>query len=73
MARPTVAEAMVYELHVGAFTRAGNYSAARRRMARLGITAIELMPLADFAGTRDWGYDGVLPFAPDSATAGPRT
>jgi malto-oligosyltrehalose trehalohydrolase len=62
-------EAVVYELHLGTFTAEGTYEAAMRqldRLARLGVTAIELMPLADFAGARNWGYDGVLPFAPDS-------
>lgn len=62
-------EAVVYELHVGAFTREGTFAAAAAdltRLAALGVTAIELMPLADFAGKRNWGYDGVLPFAPDS-------
>src|SRR5579863_1768094 len=62
-------EAVMYELHVGAFTREGTFAAAEAdlaRLAALGITAIELMPLADFAGKRNWGYDGVLPFAPDS-------
>jgi maltooligosyltrehalose trehalohydrolase len=62
-------EAVIYELHLGAFTQEGTYEAAARqldRLARLGVTAIELMPLADFSGARNWGYDGVLPFAPDS-------
>ncbi|HEV2162161.1 MAG TPA: malto-oligosyltrehalose trehalohydrolase [Stellaceae bacterium] len=62
-------EAVIYELHVGAFTREGTFAAAEAdlaRLAALGVTAIELMPLADFAGKRNWGYDGVLPFAPDS-------
>lgn len=62
-------ESVIYELHVGTFTREGTYRAAMRdlgRLARLGITAVELMPLADFAGSRNWGYDGVLPYAPDS-------
>jgi maltooligosyltrehalose trehalohydrolase len=66
-------EAVIYELHVGAFTRSGTrpgtFSAVRDRLdylADLGITAIELMPVADFPGQRDWGYDGVFPFAPDS-------
>ena len=48
--------------------------ALRRRLdhlAGLGVTAIELMPLADFPGTRNWGYDGVLPFAPDAAYGRP--
>ncbi|MGH7007186.1 MAG: malto-oligosyltrehalose trehalohydrolase [Stellaceae bacterium] len=62
-------EAVIYELHVGAYTREGTFAAVEAdlaRLAALGITAIELMPLADFAGKRNWGYDGVLPFAPDS-------
>jgi malto-oligosyltrehalose trehalohydrolase len=62
-------EAVIYELHLGTFTQEGTYEAAARqldRLARLGITAVELMPLADFSGARNWGYDGVLPFAPDS-------
>lgn len=51
-------EAVVYELHVGAFTRAGTFAAVEKRLvdlARLGITAIELMPVADFPGRRNWG------------------
>jgi malto-oligosyltrehalose trehalohydrolase len=67
-------EAVIYELHLGTFTRAGNYRGAMAELKRLcdiGITAIELMPLADFAGTRNWGYDGVLPFAPDSSYGRP--
>ena len=62
-------EAVIYELHVGAFTPSGTFSAVGDRLdylADLGITAIELMPVADFPGKRNWGYDGVLPFAPDS-------
>jgi maltooligosyltrehalose trehalohydrolase len=67
-------EAVIYELHIGSFTREGTYGAAMRgfeRLARLGVTAIELMPLSDFAGARNWGYDGVLPFAPDSSYGRP--
>jgi maltooligosyltrehalose trehalohydrolase len=67
-------EAVIYELHLGAFTREGTYRAATgelQRLRDLGITAIELMPLADFAGARNWGYDGVLPFAPDSSYGRP--
>ena len=67
-------EAVVYELHVGIFTPEGSFSAATRRLhdlARLGITAIELMPVADFPGHRSWGYDGVLPFAPDASYGTP--
>lgn len=62
-------EAVIYELHVGTFSTAGNYAGVIARLdylAELGVSAIELMPLADFPGARNWGYDGVLPFAPDS-------
>jgi maltooligosyltrehalose trehalohydrolase len=57
----------IYELHVGTFTPQGTFEAARERLPYLqdlGITAIELMPLAEFPGTRNWGYDGVHLFAP---------
>ena len=67
-------EAVIYELHVGSFTPEGTYRAAIGKLGHLaehGITAIELMPLSDFAGRRNWGYDGVLPFAPDSAYGRP--
>ena len=59
-------EAVVLEIHVGTFTEEGTLKAAAERMgeiAELGITAIELMPLGQFAGNRGWGYDGVLPDA----------
>src|SRR6185312_7495209 len=68
-------EAVVYELHLGDFSRGGSFATAQQqleRLARLGVTAIELMPLADFAGARNWGYDGVLPFAPDSSYGRPQ-
>ncbi len=64
-------EAVLYELHVGAF---GGYEGVRAhlpRLAELGITAVELMPIADFPGKRNWGYDGVLPYAPDCAYGTP--
>jgi malto-oligosyltrehalose trehalohydrolase len=67
-------EAVVYEMHVGTFTHEGTFRAAIGKLdylADLGITAIEVMPVADFAGRRNWGYDGVLPFAPDSAYGRP--
>ena len=63
------AEAVVYELHVGTFSPEGTYAGVIPRLdylVQLGVTAIELMPVADFPGARNWGYDGVLPFAPDS-------
>jgi maltooligosyltrehalose trehalohydrolase len=67
-------EAVIVEAHVGTFTREGTYRAMIGRLDHLvdtGITALELMPLADFAGSRNWGYDGVLPYAPDSAYGRP--
>jgi malto-oligosyltrehalose trehalohydrolase len=68
------AEAVIYELHVGTFTPAGTYAAAADRLdhlAELGITAIELMPLAATPGRWNWGYDGVLPFAPHAGFGRP--
>jgi maltooligosyltrehalose trehalohydrolase len=67
-------EAVIYELHIGTFTPEGTFAAAERRLAalaELGITAVELMPLADFPGQRNWGYDGVLQFAPHAAYGRP--
>ena len=67
-------EAVVYELHVGAATPEGTYAGLEKRLddlVDLGITAIELLPLADFKGTRNWGYDGVLPYAPDAVYGRP--
>ncbi|RYH62366.1 MAG: malto-oligosyltrehalose trehalohydrolase, partial [Alcaligenaceae bacterium] len=67
-------ELVFYELHVGSFTPEGTYNAAVAhlpRLAALGFTAIELMPLATFAGDWGWGYDGVLPFAPHPAYGSP--
>jgi maltooligosyltrehalose trehalohydrolase len=67
-------EAVVTEAHVGTFTREGTYRAMIGKLDHLvasGITALELMPLADFAGSRNWGYDGVLWYAPDSAYGRP--
>lgn len=64
---PRLAEQVVYELHVGAFTPEGTYEAARRRLsdiASLGANCIEVMPVASFAGPRGWGYDGVAHYAP---------
>ncbi|HEU5118859.1 MAG TPA: alpha-amylase family glycosyl hydrolase, partial [Isosphaeraceae bacterium] len=58
---------VIYELHVGTFTPEGTFASATRRLSylrELGISAVELMPLADFPGSRNWGYDGVNLFAP---------
>jgi len=68
------AESVVYEMHVGSFTREGTFEAAGQRLEYLrdtGITVVELMPLADFPGARNWGYDGVLFYAPDSSYGRP--
>jgi malto-oligosyltrehalose trehalohydrolase len=67
-------EAILYELHIGSFTAAGTFCGAIERLehlAALGVTALELMPVADFPGKRNWGYDGVLPFAPDASYGRP--
>ncbi|HEU4634785.1 MAG TPA: alpha-amylase family glycosyl hydrolase, partial [Edaphobacter sp.] len=67
-------EAVLYEMHIGTFTLAGQYRTAIERLdhlQELGVTAIELMAVADFPGRRNWGYDGVLWFAPDSAYGRP--
>jgi len=61
------ADSVVYELHIGCFTAAGTFAAARQRLPDLmemGITVLQIMPLSAFPGRRNWGYDGVLPFAP---------
>jgi maltooligosyltrehalose trehalohydrolase len=66
----SLADTVIYELHVGTFTGAGTYRAAIDKLpalAELGVTTLELMPVAAFAGARGWGYDGVAiwaPFAP---------
>jgi maltooligosyltrehalose trehalohydrolase len=64
----------VYELHVGTFSRSGTFDAVISELAylqRLGISAIELMPVAEFPGSRNWGYDGVDLFAPSRVYGGP--
>ena len=70
--RPPAGQEIIYEVHVGTFTDEGTFAAARGRLdylADLGVTAIELMPLSSFAGSRGWGYDGVAHFAPLPDTA----
>jgi maltooligosyltrehalose trehalohydrolase len=64
-------EAVIYELHAGAY---GGFDGIRAQLPyfkELGVTAIELMPIADFPGKQNWGYDGVLPYAPDEAYGTP--
>jgi maltooligosyltrehalose trehalohydrolase len=68
------AETVLIETHVGTFTRGGTYRAMIEKLDHLvatGVTALELMPLADFPGGRNWGYDGVLWYAPDSVYGRP--
>jgi maltooligosyltrehalose trehalohydrolase len=70
-----LADLVIYELHVGTFTRAGTFEAIISHLAslsELGVTALELMPVAEFPGSRNWGYDGVHLFAPQSTYGGPR-
>lgn len=65
--RPSLKGRVIYELHVGAFTRRGTFRAAIDRLdhlAQLGVNTIELMPIGDFPGRWNWGYDGVMLFAP---------
>lgn len=67
-------EAVLYELHLGAFTPEGTFAAAIGKLDHLqalGITAIEIMPVAAFPGRRGWGYDGVLLYAPDASYGRP--
>jgi maltooligosyltrehalose trehalohydrolase len=67
-------EFVIYELHVGTFTEEGTFRAATARLdefADLGITAVELMPIAQFPGSRNWGYDAVFPFAVQNSYGGP--
>ncbi len=67
-------ELVLYEIHVGTFTQEGSFEAViphLRRLRDLGVTAIEIMPVAQFPGSRNWGYDGALPFAVQSSYGGP--
>lgn len=64
-------EAVIYELHVGALGGFRGVTAQMPRLAALGITAIELMPVAEFPGAHNWGYDGVLPYAPETGYGTP--
>ena len=69
-----LSEQVIYELHVGAFSQAGTFAGAIPHLgalAELGVTALELMPIAEFPGARGWGYDGVYLSAAESAYGGP--
>jgi len=73
-ATPDLADVVVYELHVGTFSPEGTFDGAIARLDHLvdlGITAVEVMPVAEFPGRRGWGYDGVHLWAPHSAYGGP--
>jgi maltooligosyltrehalose trehalohydrolase len=73
-APPPPEDLVVYELHVGTFSEAGTFVGAIEHLAglsRLGVTAIEIMPVAEFPGTRGWGYDGVYISAAQSSYGGP--
>jgi maltooligosyltrehalose trehalohydrolase len=69
-----MADLIIYELHVGTFTTAGTFEAAIERLPYLidlGVTALEIMPVAEFPGARNWGYDGVSLYAPQGSYGGP--
>lgn len=69
-----LSETVLYELHIGTFTKAGTFDAAIGRLSALkdlGVTAVEVMPVAQFPGTRGWGYDGVFPSAAQNSYGGP--
>ncbi len=71
---PPLDQYIIYEAHCGTFTAEGTFRAMEGRLAYLkdlGITAIEIMPVAQFPGRRNWGYDGVLPFAVQNSYGGP--
>jgi len=71
---PALKDYVIYELHVGTFTPEGTFEAAAGRLGHLkslGVTAVELMPVAEFPGGRNWGYDGAYVYAPQSTYGGP--
>lgn len=71
---PPIGDYIIYELHTGTFTEEGTFPAAAKRipyLRELGITAVELMPVAQFPGSRNWGYDGAYPYAPQNSYGGP--
>ena len=69
-----LADYVIYELHIGTFTKGGTFESAIERLSdlvELGITAVEIMPVAQFPGDRNWGYDGVFPYAVQNSYGGP--
>ncbi|MGA7668985.1 MAG: malto-oligosyltrehalose trehalohydrolase [Nitrolancea sp.] len=71
---PAIEDYVIYEVHTGTFTESGTFDAAVDQLDRLvdlGVTAVEIMPVAEFPGGRNWGYDGVFPFAAQSSYGGP--
>lgn len=72
---PPLEDYIIYELHTGTFTTEGTFAALEEKLGylkELGVNAIELMPVAQFPGSRNWGYDGVFPFAVQNSYGGPR-
>jgi maltooligosyltrehalose trehalohydrolase len=72
----TLERSIFYELHVGTYTAEGTFDALIPHipeLVELGITTVELMPVAQFPGSRNWGYDGVYPFAPQNSYGGPES
>jgi len=70
----TLEKSIFYELHVGTYTREGSFDALIQHLpylVDLGITTLELMPIAQFPGSRNWGYDGAYPFAPQNSYGSP--
>ncbi len=68
-------EIVLYELHLGTFSETGDFAGAAPHLdhlCRLGVTAVELMPIAEFPGARNWGYDGAFPYAPSSRYGSPQ-
>lgn len=71
---PSLAELILYEIHIGTFTPEGTFQAATARLADLvdlGVTAVQIMPVGQFPGSRNWGYDGVYPFSVQQSYGGP--
>ena len=71
---PNLEDSVFYEAHVGTYSEEGSLDGLRAHLpdlAELGVTTIELMPVAQFAGARNWGYDGVYPFAVQNSYGGP--